>query len=441
MEPPLHAASGPPSNRVGSREVALQVVRDVFGPAKRGAREAFDYRARKAGIDARDRAFAMELAYGAIKMRRLLDWYLAPYVGARAKTLPPVILEILRLGAYQLRGMQSVQTRAAVFESVGLARKFGHKGTAGLVNAVLRRLAEDRREPLPSDFPTRNDYLATRFSLPTWIVKHWEERFGAPMLDRILAGINQPALISLRTDPARLTPQSAIERLAAVGVRAVASPTVRDLVNLEHGAPEGFIDGFDDWTMQSESAAAAVEALAPQPGETILELCSGRGNKTLAIAERLRNTGRLTAVEIDPRKCALARRAIAEAGYTNVEVVEGDATQVRDLAVDAILLDAPCSSLGILGRQPEARWRKSPDDPARLSAGQRAMLEAAGSALRPGARLVYSVCTTDRRECEDVVDAFLAAHTSFSRARPDALTPPGIDRRDGFFVAVLERAP
>jgi 16S rRNA (cytosine967-C5)-methyltransferase len=143
----LPAISSTPAERVSAREVALAVERDVFGPSQRGARDALDYRSRRAGLDERDRNFAMELAYGAIKMRRLLDWYLEPYVGKRDKPLPPAIAEILRLGAYQLRLMGGVATRAAVYESVALARKFGHKGTAGLVNAVLRRIAEDGREP------------------------------------------------------------------------------------------------------------------------------------------------------------------------------------------------------------------------------------------------------------------------------------------------------
>src|SRR5581483_4148991 len=139
---------------------------------------------------ARDRAFATELAYGAIKMRRLLDFALQPYVGARAASLPQPIAEILRLGAYQLRVMRGVEPYAAVSESVGLARKYGHKGTAGLVNAVLRRLSE---EP-----PREPDDLATRASLPTWVVEHWRERFGAERLEQIVAGVNAPAPASRR---------------------------------------------------------------------------------------------------------------------------------------------------------------------------------------------------------------------------------------------------
>ena len=436
----MPAVSSTSNKRVSTREVALQVVRDVFGPMQRGARESLDYRARRAQLDPRDRSFATELAYGSIKMRRLLDWYLEPFIGARAKTLPPAIAEVLRLGTHQLRLMGGVEKHAAVFESVGLARKFGHRGTAGLVNAVLRRVAEDEREPSPSDFADHNEYLSVRYSVPTWIVRHWEDRFGADRLEEIVAGIDQPALISLRVDSNRLTRQDALARLFTAGVVAHPSSLASDIVNLERGAPDGFIDQFNDWSLQSESAAIAVDVLDPQPDEHIIELCSGRGNKTLAIATRMRGTGKVEAVEIDAGKNEIAKQRLADAGLNNVEIIEGEATQSREDQADAILLDAPCSALGILGRQPEARWRKSPSDPERLAELQGAMLLAAARSLRSGGRMVYSVCTTDRRESEEVVDAALVADTTLRRVHHDRVTPPGIERRDGFFVALLERA-
>ena len=141
------SAHAPPAPRTNARELALAVVRDVFGPELRGAQAAFDVRARRSGLDARDRAFAAELAYGAIKARRLLDWYLKPYLEGRERTLPAVIFEILRLGVYQIRFMSGVEDHAAVFETVNLALRHGHKGTAGLVNAVLRRFIADAPAP------------------------------------------------------------------------------------------------------------------------------------------------------------------------------------------------------------------------------------------------------------------------------------------------------
>ena len=429
-----------------AREVALQVCRDVFGPNPRGAREALDYRLRKTELAQRDRAFATELAYGAIKMRRFLDFELQPYVGERAKTLPQPIAEILRLGAYQLRAMHGVEAYAAVSESVGLARKYGHKGTAGLVNAVLRRVATEA--PRDAD-------LATRVSLPNWVVNHWRERFGDEHLEAILAGVNGPSAVGLCVDLRNATRDEALRALAEAGIAASPSPFAHDVAVLDASAPIGEIEhlAHHRWHVHAEAAAFPVDILDPQPGTRVVELCCGRGNKTLQIASRMRDSGTLLAVDDDPRKIAQTGTRLEQAGIGSVALVTADASTMQGAAdADAVLVDAPCSGLGILGRQPEARWRKQAGDPERMASVQRKLLAAAAGSVKPGGALVYAVCSTDRREGEAVVDAFLAESAGFVRdAIPeryapfrtdsgDVLVPPGIEGRDGFYVARLKRS-
>jgi len=430
-----------------AREVALQVCRDVFGQTPRRAREALDYRLRHSELTPRDRAFATELAYGAIKMRRSLDYELQPYLGERAKALPQPIAEILRLGTYQLRHMDGVEAYAAVSESVGLARKYGHKGTAGLVNAVLRRVASDPPRPGADE--------ATRASLPTWIVSHWRERFGANLIDAILAGVNEPAAGGLSVDLRKTTRDDALAALAEAKIAARPSAFAADAIVLEGTAPTAQIEALARlrWHRHAEAASFPVDLLDPQPGRRVVELCSGRGNKTLQIASRMGDRGTILSVDDDAKKIALNAARLAEAGIGSVALVTADATAMPATGdADAVLLDAPCSALGILGRQPEARWRKSPDDPARMQAVQRAMIASAARCVKPGGVLVYSVCSTDRREAEDVVEPFLAAHAEFARVAPpqryapfataagDLLVPPGIDRRDGFYIARMRRS-
>ena len=428
-----------------AREVALHVCRDVFGPNPRGAREALDYRLRKSTLAPRDRAFATELAYGAIKMRRYLDFELQPFVGDRAKTLPQPIAEILRLGTYQLRAMHGVEPYAAVSESVGLARKYGHKGTAGLVNAVLRKVA---------DGPPRDADLETRASLPTWVVSHWRERFGEERLAAILAGVNAPAPAGVAIDERRITRDGARQALAEAGIAASHSAFARDVLVLDPGASAADVERLANhrWHLHAESAAFAVDILDPQPRTRIVELCCGRGNKTLQIASRTGDAAAMLAVDDDARKTAQCTARLDAAGIGSVAVVTADATHIAAAAdADAVLLDAPCSGLGILGRQPEARWRKDPADPARMAATQRALLAAAAACVKPGGTLVYAVCSTDAREGDDVIEAFLASGDAFARApiaeryapfftaAGDVLVPPGIDGRDGFFIAKLVR--
>ncbi|GAC1573246.1 MAG: 16S rRNA (cytosine(967)-C(5))-methyltransferase RsmB [Candidatus Elarobacter sp.] len=429
-----------------AREVALQVCRDVFGQNPRGAREALDYRLRKTDLSPRDRAFATELAYGAIKMRRYLDFELQPFVGERAKTLPQPIAELLRLGTYQLRLMSGVEDYAAVSESVGLARKYGHKGTAGLVNAVLRRVA--------SEPPRTSEEAGVRASMPTWVVNHWRERFGAERLDAILAGVNAPAPIGLCIDLRKTSREDAVRALSEAKIASQPSPFAHDAIVLDGSAPSGELEHLarHRWHQHAESAAFPVDVLDPHADARIVELCSGRGNKTLQIASRTRDHGTILAVDDDAKKTAQLAARLEAAEIGSVALVTADVRSM-DAPPDAefVLLDAPCSGLGILGRQPEARWRKAPDDPVRMQALQRELLASAANSVAPGGVLVYAVCSTDRREAEDVIEPFLGAHAAFARdpipgrygpfltAAGDVLVPPGIDGRDGFYVARLRR--
>lgn len=439
-----------------SRELALAVVRDVFpsrDAPQRGAHESFDYRASRSGLDARDRAFAAELAYGAIRFRRYLDWLLAPYVGERAGSLPPTISEILRLGAYQIAKM-AVEPHAAVSETVGLAKRHGHRGTAGIVNAVLRRLATRQdRTPLREDFTSGDDFLGTLYSFPTWIVNLVRRVFEDALVEPILGGMNVPAQAAVRVNLLRSTVEDAVEALRARGAVVTQSQLVPEVL-LVAEAPQGssLDDAQQRWDLQGEIAAVPVDVLAPREEEDGIELCSGRGNKTLQILGRTRARGRLESVDNNRTRLARQRERLEKLGAGNVILRDADATaQVGAADCDFALVDAPCSGLGILGRQPEARWRKDPRDPERLSAIQDSLLAAAATRVRQGGRLVYSVCSFAPEETSQRIDTFLHAHADFSRGvlperygpwllpSGDLRIPPGIDRRDGFFVALLER--
>ena len=391
---------------MNARDVAFLTVRDVVGESKRAAQVAFDYRCSRASLDDRDRAFAAELAYGSIKARRFVDWYLKPYIGDRLKELPPSIVEILRLGVYQLRMMGGVETHAAVHETVNLAMRYGHRGTAGLVNAVLRRFdREAPAEPLESDFTDRIDYLAVRYSLPTWIMKSYASRFSEEQLEAIGAGLNARPQLAITLDRRRTTVDKVLAELQACDLDAKSSAFVPETLIVE-GAGARFAPPQDlHFFPQSESAAMVVDILAPKSGESILEFCAGRGNKTLQIAMLQGASVNVEAIELEERKAAELTQRLHDAQVEGVRVMVGDAQFAQGDAVDAALVDAPCSAIGILGRHPEARWRKDVADAARLAPVQTALLRAAVTRVKPGGRIVYSVCSTDRREGEDVITA------------------------------------
>jgi len=442
--------SGSARSAPNARDVAFAVVRDVFGPDVRAAQAAFDVRARRAGLDVRDRAFAAELAYGSIKQRRLIDWLLAPYVGSRAQPLSPAVADILRLGVYQLRFMSGVEDHAAIFETVNLAWRHGHKGTAGLVNAVLRRMqADGPREPQRRDFESEVDYLGTLRSVPTWIAQQFLVALNGRS-EAALAAVNVAPRTALRVNTLRCTVGEVRGLLAERGLSAQSSAYVGETLLLD-GAAVGDDPG-GRWTVQNEAAAMPVDVLSPHPGEDVLELCSGRGNKTLQMAARLQDRGNIVCIERDPKKMAVLSSALERAGIAGVAPVLGDALNVAAQAqADAVLLDAPCSGVGVIARHPEARWRKRPDDGERLAVTQAALLRSAADRTKRGGRLVYSVCSIDPREGRAVVNAFLAADPAFVRAPipqryaafvqdGDLIVPPGIEGRDGFYIASLEHS-
>lgn len=425
-------------------------MRDVFGPELRGAQASFDVRSRRANLDARDRAFAAELAYGTIKGLRLIDWHLAPYLAGREKPLPPTIADVLRLGMYQVRFMSGVEDHAAVSETVNLAWKHGHKGTAGLVNAILRKaIADGDREPDPADFKNPADWAGIRYSVPTWVALQFERAYAGAR-DAALAGINRAPQHALRVNVLRSSLEAVKDDLEGHGIEVRPSPFVPESFIVDSGTagddPEG------RWSVQSEAAAMPVDLLAAQPGETVLDMCAGRGNKTVGIAARMGNTGTIVAVEIDAKKIPVLRDHLERTGVSNVAIVEGDArVAAEEIRADAVLLDAPCSGIGVIGRHPEARWRKRPEDGARLSEVQAELLRAAAARTAQRGRIVYSVCSPDAREGRERIDAFLAEDVSFVRGTVperyaqferdgDVVVPAGVEGRDGFYISVLVRS-
>jgi 16S rRNA (cytosine967-C5)-methyltransferase len=441
-----------------ARELALGVARDVFPPpgsnaVERTAQAAFDYRARRSELSDRDRAFAAELAYGAIKMRRTLDWYLEPFLSARRDTEGPLsttgaVRELLRLAVYEL-----VYTRAdeyaTVFEFVNLAKRISHRGLSGLVNAVLRRFLRERpAQPQREQFENEREYLAARYSLPTWLVRQWGEVFGNE-LEAICAAVNDPPGLAIVVNALKATREEAAERLTPMETRP--STVVPEVLLVKRGGNlSSTSDG--DWWPQSESSAMAVDVLCPQPGEAILDVCSGRGNKALQIGARLNRQGSLVCVERDPRKVATLTARLERAEVA-AGVVTGDATAdalSEEQCFDRALVVAPCSGVGVVGRHPEARWKKQGTDGERLALTQRSLLERTARHVYPGGALVYAVCSTDPRETTEVIDGFLArenferglipaAYESLLSRDGDVLIPPGIAGRDGFYVARLER--
>ena len=478
---------------------------------------AFD----RSHLSTRERAFATQLVCGTLRWRGRLDFGLAFALERGLAALEPRVVNLLRLGAYQILLLDQVPDAVAVSETVQLTRAVGLERAAGLVNAVLRRVAREREAlplPLLADDPL--GHLVHALSIPAWIAERWIASYGADAAAALALASNAPAPLTARAnrrlvrrdelldelrerfpdaeacrfapDGIRLggrrqsrPPRSEAESAEpneghqlggrrgsrpASGARSKAKPSGghqvasdaesaepnegRQLGGGDPARDPAFLDGR--FTIQDEASQLVVEWLDPRPGERVLDGCAAPGAKATAIAERVGDAGLVVGLDRHARRLEMLARDARRLGLANVRTFHADAARPLDAVAgpasfDRILVDAPCSGLGALRRNPDARWRLRPSAPARLAALQRSILRHVRPLLVPGGVLVYSTCTLAVEENEAVIEAFLAEAPEFRRAGVPASIAPlvGADGflrtfphridADGFFAARLER--
>ena len=423
-----------------ARQVAAAVLRRVEDEGAYADR-ALAGEAARAGLDAREHAFAMALAYGAIQRRRTLDHVIATLARRPVERLDPAVRVALQLGCLQLLYLDGVAPHAAVDQSVELAKAAGGPGYK-LVNAVLRATVRDGKRLLAALDETTPERAALRHSVPDWIARLWWDALGAEQARALLARIDEPAETALRVNTLVADPEAVAVELAERGVDV--RPAGAEL-------PEGLIvEGPFDLASdplfasgallaQSRAAMHAARLLAPRPGMRVLDLCAAPGGKTTHLAALLGDDGEVVAVERHPGRAEALRRTCERLHATCVRVETGDAAAARiDGPFDAVLVDPPCSGLGTLQGRPDLRWRASAEAIPQLAALQQRILAAGAEALAPAGTLVYATCTISPAENEQVVEAFLAAHPDFTLTATRRFLPQR-DRTDGFFLARLRR--
>ncbi len=419
-----------------ARECAYAVVRRVF-EQDAFADRAFHAEAHDRALSGRDRSFAMALAYGTVQRKATLDHVATAFSERPPERLDPPILAALRLGLMQVLLMDGVADHAAVHESVELAKRHARAGS-GLVNAVLRRALREGRDLLAAQRDDTPAGAAILHSVPVWLAELWWTELGPERARTLLAAVNQPAESAVRVNTLVASPPDVAAGLA-VGVHAAP------------GLAEGLVlqEPFDayasaQWARgelmpQSRGSMTVARALAPQPGERVLDLCAAPGAKTTHLAALTGDEGELVAVERHPGRADALRRTLTRMHIRSATVQTGDAGAPRPgETFDRVLVDPPCSGLGTLQSRPDLRWRTNPERIADLAPQQARILAAGAAATDPGGTLVYSVCTISRAECEDVVDGFVAAHAGWEEEAVLRLAPD-TDGTDGFFIARLRR--
>jgi 16S rRNA (cytosine967-C5)-methyltransferase len=407
--------SASPARRV-AHKVLLRVFEDDAYADRAFASEAKD-------LDARDRAFAQRIAYGAIQTARTLDHAIERLGGRPVAAMDAPVRAAIRLGAYELAFLGGVPARASVNEAVELVKASPARRAAGFANAVLRRVAEGIRDLIAGLPESTAQEAALRHSYPDWVAETWWEEWGAEEALALMRAQNEP-------------PETA--------VRVIATGEARIVDRIDPGE----LERGEVWP-QSRGSQLAGAVVNVQPGERVLDLCAAPGGKTTQLA---RLASEVVAVELHPGRARELEENVRRLGFDNVQVVNADALELEPelTAFDRVLVDAPCSGLGVLAARPDLRWRAKP-----LPELQAELLRVAAERVKPDGTIVYSVCTIARAENEKIVDAAvsdqinrLALDRSLAETWPEyehphrigvLLTLPHRHRTSGFFIARLIR--
>ncbi len=406
---------------LGAREIALKALhRAEMGDVP--PRAALDAFFRRYACGDRDRAFATEMVYGTIRWRRRLDWMLGQLMRGNPESLTPWIRHIIRMGLYQLMMLDRVPDAAATHESVQLARRYGHEGTVRLVNAILRTAVRKRdllERPASGEDPVTA--LGVTHSYPPWLTKRWIERYGVEAAAALMEAGNRTPPLSIRVNTSRSTPRDLAETLKLQEIPVEPGLWLDDFLSIRHAGNLRRLPAHEAglFQVQDESAGLAVRLLGPKPGETVVDLCCAPGGKTTYIAQIVGAGGRVIACDTSLHRLRRVEENRRRMGLGQVRLVGMDGRSPGvDFAADRVLVDVPCSGLGTIARRPDLRWRRKAEDLDRLRVEQQALLESGAGLVKRGGVLVYSTCTIEPEENEEVVAAFCGRHPGFRLEEP-----------------------
>ena len=406
------------------------------------------------GLSPADAGLCSRIVYGVIQNETLLDFYLSGFCTQKLDHLQPPLADILRIGAYQILFLDRVPDNAAVHTSVELAKGAGRGQAAGLVNAVLRRLCREK-ESLPA-IPDRDEakYLSIRYSHPKWLVKRLLALLGREGTEAFLMTGNSQPPAAAQVNTCRCSPEEAAKALEAEGVKAERHPWLPDCLLLQGTGDLERLKAFRDGMIYIQDPAARLAVLAAdlRPESRVLDVCAAPGGKSFAAAIAMGDRGEVVSCDLHENKLKRVREGAARLGLRSIRADAADGRAFREEwrdAFDLVLVDAPCSGLGILRKKPDIR-RKKADDLFPLPVVQSAILENAARYVRPGGTLIYSTCTILPEENEDVTEAFLGACPAFSRERfalpgpigqaeGQATLWPHIHDTDGFYICRMTR--
>lgn len=420
-----------------ARGAAVRILDDVrLGGAY--ADDLLQNSLHRLGLAQADKALLVELVQGTLRWRGQLDWILTRFFKGDFDASPSRLRSILEVGLYQLRFLDRVPTYAAVSEAVSLAKQTGGVRWGGLVNAILRRyLREGKRIEFPAIKTDPTTAISVTYSHPPWMVERWLRRFGLTQTVEYCKFNNRRPTKSLRVNCAKMSTDEAANYLNGLGVEVKRSAYFDDFLlcsgSLDIAGDPNFVRGC--FSVQDESTAIAATLLRPEADETVLDMCSAPGGKTCHLAHLSGDAARIIAVDVRLDRLLRVRENSRRLELNSIVPVLADARSLHGGPFDKILLDAPCSGLGVLSRRSDLRWRKRPEDIKRIATVQRDLLHKAGRLLKRGGALVYSTCTLEKEETENVIEEFLQVNNDFTVDHEGAGLPSIFQDRSGFWYS------
>ena len=381
-----------------------------------------DYEIKTEILNDYDKSLLNEICHGVIRWMRRLDWFLNGFYRGQWEKCMPEIKNTLRVALYQILFLNKIPDYAAVNEATEFVKRISTQKHADVVNGLLRTIIRTKDELI---YPTREidevKYLGIMQSHPNWMVKRWIQRFGFDEAEKLAESNNKRPILTVRINTLKTSKEDFLKKLTEKNIVYRFCKYTENFITLRLMSKiyldEDFKNGY--YAIQDESAGLVSVLLGPQDNDLILDMCAAPGGKSSHIAQLLGNKGRLIAVDKYDAKIKMLKENFERLGITNTEFVQDDAAEFMNETItsekfDKILLDAPCSGLGVLSKKPDIRWKREIEDVLNLSKLQLKMLENASRYVKPGGVIVYSTCTTEPEENIEVVKAFLDAHPEFS---------------------------
>lgn len=439
-----------------SRELILEILLDI------DQNKAYSNLSIQKHLDLeenfKDENFVRELVYGVIENQIYLDYIIRKNSKVRLKKIHPNVLNLLRMGIYQLLFMDKVPDRASIYETVELAKSYANKGSVGYINGLLRNVSRDKEGALKISANNKLEYISIKTSHPLWLVENIANQYGEDFAMEFCQYNNTKPKLNIRVNSLKTNRESLKARLEDKGLLVSEGKYSNYTLIIENPSRITQLDEFKEglFTIQDESSSLVAQVMDIEDNMTVIDLCSAPGGKTSHIGERLNNTGRILAFDIHRNKLDLIRSTAYRLGIKNIVLGENDGSvynEKLDSLGDIVLLDVPCSGLGIMRRKPDIKLNKEETDIIKLNKIQKDILKNGARYVKSGGQLVYSTCTIDKRENIDIIKWFLSENKDFNLvsiggklASEDGLNHlnqgyldlyPHVNGTDGFFIAKM----